>query len=384
MEDMSNTEQAEQAEETRVQAKTWRSLTEYEAHSMRQVQQRKSTVQSRYAPDVYSEYFEKKFDAIEEGIASNGFFLKEVSNVAEGFVIGYDPEEQSDNQSSIIQQNFYNMCASDASIPMPLDREKVIGTLKQLYREWSSEGAKDREACFDPILRALQEKWPDMASRKGVRVLVPGCGLGRLPFEIAALGFNAQGNEFSYHMIFTSCMILNCVDRPNAFRIYPFIHSYANHRTIQSQVESVNVPDVDPQAVLLGNERAGSMSFASGSFEEIYPGPTNTKFHAICTSFFIDTSPDIFKTLHAIYQSLEDDGVWVNFGPLLWHFEDSEADNQYGAELTLDQLVEAAEKMGFKFIESKSQLPCHYTRSGTGTLGGYVYECEYWVATKKQ
>ncbi|KAJ8872252.1 hypothetical protein PR048_025854 [Dryococelus australis] len=42
-----------------------------------------------------------------------------------------------------------------------------------------------------------------------VKVLVPGAGLGRLAFEIARLGYNCQGNEFSLFMLFASNFVLN-------------------------------------------------------------------------------------------------------------------------------------------------------------------------------
>ena len=43
----------------------------------------------------------------------------------------------------------------------------------------------------------------------GLRVLVPGAGLGRLAFEIALQGFSCQGNELSFYMLFTAHFILN-------------------------------------------------------------------------------------------------------------------------------------------------------------------------------
>ena len=49
----------------------------------------------------------------------------------------------------------------------------------------------------------------DTFIRHDVRVLVPGAGLGRLAFEIARLGYAAEGNDFSYHMLMGSNYILN-------------------------------------------------------------------------------------------------------------------------------------------------------------------------------
>ncbi len=50
---------------------------------------------------------------------------------------------------------------------------------------------------------------PSSLTRGTVRVCVPGAGLGRLAFEIARLGFSAQGNEWSVHMLLASHVVLN-------------------------------------------------------------------------------------------------------------------------------------------------------------------------------
>ncbi len=43
--------------------------------------------------------------------------------------------------------------------------------------------------------------WRRSNPHRPPRVLVPGAGLARLCVEVAALGFEAQGNEFSYFML---------------------------------------------------------------------------------------------------------------------------------------------------------------------------------------
>jgi len=43
-------------------------------------------------------------------------------------------------------------------------------------------------------------------------ILVPGCGLGRLVFEIVMAGFGAEGNELTYFMLFGSNFVINCVE----------------------------------------------------------------------------------------------------------------------------------------------------------------------------
>lgn len=68
----------------------------------------------------------------------------------------------------------------------PRDLDKVRSTLKQLVRDWSEQGKKEREFAYQPILEALEVQFPlPRMQRNRVRVLFPGCGLGRLPWEAA-------------------------------------------------------------------------------------------------------------------------------------------------------------------------------------------------------
>lgn len=70
-------------------------------------------------------------------------------------------------------------------------QEKVRSTLRSFVRDWSDLGHPEREACYIPCLEALEACFPENAGnggRRGKRVLIPGCGLGRLAMEIAARG----------------------------------------------------------------------------------------------------------------------------------------------------------------------------------------------------
>lgn len=70
--------------------------------------------------------------------------------------------------------------------------------LHSLHREWSHAGAKERDGTFKVLVDELKRRLPINESNSyKYKVLVPGCGLGRLPLEIAASGYNCQGNEYS-------------------------------------------------------------------------------------------------------------------------------------------------------------------------------------------
>ncbi|BFZ54931.1 hypothetical protein PYCC9005_001968 [Savitreella phatthalungensis] len=130
------------------------------------------------------------------------------------------------------------------------DLEKARQTVRQLVRDWSAEGQAERELSNGPLLRALAKEWPDVTARSGVRVLVPGCGLARLPLDIARMGFEATGNEFSYHMLAASSYILNGIHWPHQHQIAPYVHSFSNHARREDCLRRVSIPDVCPADAL--------------------------------------------------------------------------------------------------------------------------------------
>jgi len=67
-----------------------------------------------------------------------------------------------------------------------VDLSRVREALKHFVRDWSSEGLEERSRIFGPILEVLQSV--DEEKRAGMKVLVPGCGLGRLAWDISELG----------------------------------------------------------------------------------------------------------------------------------------------------------------------------------------------------
>ena len=44
---------------------------------------------------------------------------------------------------------------------MAADIDKVYTTLKQIVRDWSVEGAQERDACYNPILNELKNLYKD-------------------------------------------------------------------------------------------------------------------------------------------------------------------------------------------------------------------------------
>lgn len=128
------------------------------------------------------------------------------------------------------------------------DMDKVRSTIRQLYRDWSSEGATERNACYGPILSALESTFAHVPpSKRGyLSVLIPGAGLGRLAFEICKAGYAIEGNEISYHQLMVSNWVLNHSSVVGASGLHPWALGFSNHINRANQLQQVRVPDVVP------------------------------------------------------------------------------------------------------------------------------------------
>lgn len=97
-------------------------------------------------------------------------------------------------------------------------------------RDWSSEGAAERSQSYDWIVDKARQYLPDPGSLgTPTRVLVPGCGLARLPCDLAAAGFYATGNEFSFYMLVAASFMLNETAEADELPLHPWCGALPQH-----------------------------------------------------------------------------------------------------------------------------------------------------------
>ncbi|KAJ9667136.1 hypothetical protein H2201_002656 [Coniosporium apollinis] len=299
-----------------------------------------------------------------------------------------------------------------------MDLDKARSTIRQLYRDWSAEGKAERAACYDPVLEALRAEFshiPD-PDKGELHVLVPGAGLGRLVMGICCVGFSVEGNEISYHQLMASNMILNDITRAEQYPLYPWALSSSNHVSRADQLQGVMIPDVHPAAALeeasIGKRMHASerMSMSAGDFCVVYKNAENSGvYNAVTTVFFIDTAPNLIAYIETIRNCLKTGGIWINLGPLLWHFEnnppgsnDNEATggaHQNGQangraqdqgiaepgsmELTDDEVVALVERFGFKIEKHEvGKIATGYIQDPRSMLMN-IYRPSFWVARKQ-
>jgi carnosine N-methyltransferase len=254
----------------------------------------------------------------------------------------------------------------------PEEMEKVYSTLKQFVRDWSAEGAFERDKCYGPLLAELEQLFP--TNRGQIKVLTPGAGLGRLSWEIANRGFCSQGNEFSFYMLLAANFMLNYVKEKEQIALYPFVHQRSNNFNQSDPLRSVAIPDVNPADLPPNSD----FTMVAGDFVELYNATPN-HWDCIVTCFFLDTARNVFEYIEVIHRALKKGGVWINLGPLLYHY--AESFDTFSIELSYDELKKVITDMGFEITKDSIQS-CTYTTNKRSMIA-LVYKCAMFTAVKK-
>ncbi|XP_054804082.1 uncharacterized protein LOC129307214 isoform X2 [Prosopis cineraria] len=264
------------------------------------------------------------------------------------------------------------------NVPL-VDVDKVRCIIRNIVRDWAAEGQKERDQCYKPILEELNALFPNRSKESPPACLVPGVGLGRLALEISCLGFICQGNEFSYYMMICSSFILNHTQTAGEWTIYPWIHSNCNSLSDSDQLRPVSIPDIHPASAGITE----GFSICGGDFVEVYSDPSQIgAWDAVVTCFFIDTAHNIVEYIEIISQILKNGGVWINLGPLLYHFADMYGqEDDMSIELSLEDVKRVALHYGFEF-EKENTIETTYTTNPRSMMQNR-YFAAFWVMRKK-
>ncbi|XP_042509824.1 carnosine N-methyltransferase-like isoform X2 [Macadamia integrifolia] len=266
-------------------------------------------------------------------------------------------------------------------LKVPLvDVDKVRCIIRNIVRDWAPEGQRERDQCYKPILEELDRLFPDRCKDRPPSCLVPGAGLGRLALDISCIDFISQGNEFSYYMMICSSFILNHTQTAGEWTIYPWIHSNCNSLSDNDQLRPVSFPDIHPASAGITE----GFSMCGGDFVEVYSDPSQDgAWDAVVTCFFLDTAHNIVEYIEIISRILKEGGVWINLGPLLYHFADMYGpQDEMSIELSLEDVKRVAFHYGF-LLEKEKTIETTYTANLRSMMQNR-YSAAFWTMTKRQ
>ncbi|PKU78404.1 carnosine N-methyltransferase [Dendrobium catenatum] len=288
------------------------------------------------------------------------------------------PRDSTPNGNITSVPNNWMETSLRSSVPL-VDVDKVRCIIRNIVRDWAMEGQKERDQCYKPILEELNRLFPVRRKERPPSCLVPGAGLGRLALEISCLGFVSQGNEFSYYMMICSSFILNQTQAANQWTIFPWIHSNCNSLSDDDQCRPVSFPDIQPASAGITE----GFSMCGGDFIEVYNDiDQEASWDAVATCFFLDTAHNIVEYIEVISKILKDGGVWINLGPLLYHFADAYGpEEEMSIEISLEDVKKVALQYGFEFEMEKS-IETTYTANPRSMMQNHYYTA-FWTMKKK-
>ena len=324
------------------------------------------TIGEKYTKRLPFNYIER-LDKLKEAIMQNYTFLFKIAEPYKGlFKIYKYPSGESYlerlevNSNNIIQ---------------------IRSSLFLFIRDWSIEGKEERDSTYKLILEELKLFFKNKTKNdyeKGINILIPEAGLGRLVYEIAKLGFKVHGNEFSFFMLLYCNFLFTNNIKKNDITIQPFIHILSNLFNFESAFRKLLIPDENIKEELLKSE-TGSLYMEGGDFISTYKNKLNF-YDSIVTCFFIDTAYNIIEYIETIYNTLKVGGIWINIGPLLYHHTSDP--NAVSIELGWNDIKEII--IGFDFEKKKKKIVETTYSSDKESMMKKVYRCIFFTAVKKK
>eukprot|EP00727_Mastigamoeba_balamuthi_P007409 m51a1_g3289 hypothetical protein (371) ;mRNA; r:273184-274503 len=251
-------------------------------------------------------------------------------------------------------------------------QQLIENLMMQLYREWGTDGACERSECFAPLVDGLSRALALAPAGERVaraRVLVPGAGLCRLPWELARAGHDVEACECSHSMMLAAHYVLTGAAREQ-HELWPFVHVSANvPSSAAMSLRTCRVPDVQPSD--------HAVALTDTDFVSLCRQHRQGHYDALVTCFFIDTAFNILDYIEAARDAIKPGGFWVNHGPLHWVHGPRES-----IRLTMEEIETAMERMGFEFVERETKPLRHYC-SPPGAYMPMVFDCRFWIARKR-
>ena len=284
------------------------------------------------------------------------------------------------NEEMFINRTHCSKSKEDTKIETSAkDVELIYSVLKTIARDWSEEGKVERDQSYQPILEEIESLYGHLnpAQKKETSILVPGAGLGRLAFEIAMRGYVSSGNDFSLYMLIASNFVLNKSKQKNEYTFYPWVHQYCNNASAKDQIRPVTFPDISPSSSLSSD---ANFSMIAGDFLEVYSDPDYLNSQdCVVTCFFIDTAHNVVEYIEQIYKVLKTGGIWINLGPLLYHFADSARESSI--EPSYDILRSIIEQSNFEFVREDT-CRANYCQNSK-SMFQFHYDCVFFTCKKK-
>ena len=310
-----------------------------------------SSLDKKYLSKMTYDY-NTRVNRLEDAMALNQYFLTEITN-------NYWPDEsytKTFNQKDLDDQSYNEYQTLNYAVFM------------YITRDWTAERKKEREIHYNPIIEMVKKYVPPNS-----KILIPGAALLRLGYELAKIGYNIDANEYNFMNVILCDYIFN-YSKINQFSFQPLIRSFSNYLTEEAVFRKYYFPDES-----INLEGKGKIFLEAGDFTKLYNDRPNT-YDCVITCFFIDTAKNVMEYIEIIEKVLKKGGIWINFGPLSYHwvgYQDIPT-----IELPYDKLKEVIINYGFEYLHEEKNKTVIYCEIEDFMKNDY-FNCVFFTARKK-
>lgn len=235
-----------------------------------------------------------------------------------------------------------------------------VGSLwRHLAKDWTSEGAAAQSTLRRRVASIVKEECRRRPAGETARILVPGCGQGRLAVEIARACSSSDvfGVERSPAQLGFAHYFLQIDAPPLTF--HPWLDAFPNNLTTASRASALTAAADAPMP-------PANLTVTSGDLLALAPADLQGGHDVCVTAFLLDCLDDLGDGVAAIRSALKPGGLWVFAGPLHYH---QGGGYQPKPAPTLEQLICLVDDLGFD-LEPQSQVGDPTRQSGKGTPPG--------------
>jgi len=288
---------------------------------------------------------------------------------------------------NILKFNLSSLYKSD-DIPEPgqirtrvSDNYRITHMLWAIAKEWSDSGRIKRYKMWSLLLKDIKQfidgKAKNLANLEDqkVHIVVPGAGVGRLPFEILQLNPNVRvtANEEDLCLFFANNFILEEKSK-NANQIYPNIYDLVSRLSSKDVTTPVMFPDIDTST-----DKNLSFTNYPESFIQVCENQIDaSSVDCVVTYNFLDTAKNMIKYIELIEKILKPDGIWINMGGLQYMYEPYESVDSI--EISYRVLKESIIDVGL-LIEKEKQID-DYEYFLEDSNVQKIYKCPYFTCRK--
>lgn len=123
------------------------------------------------------------------------------------------------------------------------------------------------------------------------------------------------------------------------------------------------------------------MNMIAGDFIQVYGQSSQfNEWDCVATCFFIDCANNIVDVIEIIHKLLKPGGIWINLGPLLYHFCDMP--NELSIEPSYEDIRTIIQSVGFDYIKEDKNVRTQYSQNEL-SMARLEYSSVFFVVKKK-